>query len=168
MVAGDMAVIRTNCIGVVNYLDGTPVAISPSLGIERPDHGVALIAQSGTIIGNMVQSERSLPVSHLFSMGNQSVTETADAIAVVAYDPRVDAIMLYIEGLRDAEAFARAATRAFNATRRSLHSKPMFRRWTLNSHFRTPDRWSARPDFTTRSLTAWGLSRPRPSPSSLR
>ncbi|MBT6510305.1 MAG: acetate--CoA ligase family protein [Rhodospirillaceae bacterium] len=113
-VAGDIAVVGPNCIGVVNYLDGVPVALTPGLGTHRPQHGVALIAQSGTIIGNMVMNERSLPVSHLFSMGNQSVCEIADAIDVLADDPRVDAILLYIEGLRDGPAFAEAATRAFN------------------------------------------------------
>tara|TARA_B100000676_G_scaffold240929_1_gene241970 strand:+ start:2004 stop:4109 length:2106 start_codon:yes stop_codon:yes gene_type:complete len=117
--AGDMAVVGPNCIGVVNYLDGVPIALTPGLGVERPDHGVALIAQSGTIIGNMVFSERSLPISHLFSMGNQSVTEIADAVDVLADDPRVDAILLYIEGLRDASSFAQAATRSFN------HGKPL-------------------------------------------
>lgn len=112
--AGPMALVGPNCIGVVNYLDGVPVALTQGLGIDRPDHGVALIAQSGTIIGNMVMSERSVSVSHLLSMGNQSVTDIADAIEAVADDPRVDAILLYIEGLKDAPAFARAATRAFN------------------------------------------------------
>ena len=112
--AGDMAVVGPNCMGVVNYLDGVPVALTPDLGTERPEHGVALVAQSGTMIGNMVNSGRSLPVSHLFSMGNQAVTEIADAIDVLADDARVDAILLYVEGLRDAGAFARAAARAFD------------------------------------------------------
>jgi len=112
--AGPMALVGPNCIGVINYLDGVPIALTQALGLDRPEHGVALIAQSGTIIGNMVMSERSVAVSHLFSMGNQSVTDIADAIEVVADDPRVDAILLYIEGLKDAPAFARAATRAFN------------------------------------------------------
>ena len=111
--AGDMAVVGPNCIGAVNYLDAIPVAISPGLGVDRPEHGVALIAQSGTIIGNMTSSHRSLPVSHLLSMGNQSILDLADGIDAVTDDPRVDAILLYIEGLKDAAAFARAARRAF-------------------------------------------------------
>ena len=111
--AGDMAVVGPNCIGAVNYLDGIPVAIAPGLGVDRPEHGVALIAQSGTIIGNMTSSQRSLPVSHLLSMGNQSILDLADGIDAVTDDPRVDAILLYIEGLKDAAAFARAARRAF-------------------------------------------------------
>ena len=112
--AGDMAIVGPNCIGAVNYLDGIPVAISPSLGTDRPPHGVAVIAQSGTIIGNMTSSHRSLPVSHLLSMGNQSILDLADGIDAVTDDPRVDAILLYVEGLTDASAFAEAAKRAFD------------------------------------------------------
>lgn len=111
--AGDMAVVGPNCIGAVNYLDAIPVAIAPGLGVDRPKHGVAVIAQSGTIIGNMTSSHRSLPVSHLLSVGNQSILDLADGIDAVTDDPRVDAILLYIEGLKDACAFARAAKRAF-------------------------------------------------------
>ena len=111
--AGDMAIVGPNCIGAVNYLDAVPVAISPGLGVDRPAHGVALIAQSGTIIGNMTSSQRSLPVSHLLSMGNQSILDLADGIDAVTDDPRVDAILLYIEGIKDAAVFAQAARRAF-------------------------------------------------------
>jgi acyl-CoA synthetase (NDP forming) len=111
--AGDMAIVGPNCIGAVNYLDGIPVAIAPELGIDRPAHGVALVAQSGTIIGNMTSSQRSLPVSHLLSMGNQSILDLADGIDAVTDDPRVDAILLYLEGIKDARAFAQAVSRAF-------------------------------------------------------
>ncbi len=113
--AGDMALVGPNCIGVVNYLDAVPVALSATLGIDRPEHGVALVAQSGTLIGHMTSSRRSLPVSHLVSMGNQSVLDLADGIDAVTDDDRVDAILLYAEGIRDADAFARAAGRAFDS-----------------------------------------------------
>lgn len=111
--AGEMAIVGPNCMGLVNYLDGVPVALSPGLGTERPRFGVAMVAQSGTLIGNVVASERSLPISHLFSMGNQAVLDMADGIDAVADDPRVRAVLLYVEGIGDAAAFARAAARAF-------------------------------------------------------
>ncbi len=111
--AGEMAILGPNCMGLVNYLDGVPVALSPGLGTERPRFGVAMVAQSGTLIGNVVASERSLPISHLFSMGNQAVLDLADGIDAVADDPRVRAVLLYVEGIGDAAAFARAAGRAF-------------------------------------------------------
>ena len=111
--AGDMALLGPNCMGFVNFLDAVGV-VAYSHGLERPRRGVACIAQSGTIAGNMVMSDRSLPVSHLLSMGNQALLDLADGIAVAADDPRIDAIMLYVEGLRDAQAFADAAKYAFS------------------------------------------------------
>ena len=112
--AGDMAIMGPNCMGMINFLDGIAVTVGDH-GVQRPQRGVACVAQSGTIVGNMVMSERSLPVSHMLSMGNQSVLDIADGIDAVTDDPRVSAIMLYIEGLKDAGAFARAAARAFEA-----------------------------------------------------
>ena len=112
--AGDMAIMGPNCMGMINFLDGIAVTVGDH-GTMRPERGVACVAQSGTIVGNMVMSERSLPVSHMLSMGNQSVLDIADGIDAVTDDPRVAAIMLYIEGLKDTAAFARAAARAFEA-----------------------------------------------------
>lgn len=112
--AGDtMALVGPNCIGVINYFDRVPAAIG-NHGIERWDRGIAVIAQSGTITINIVGSDRSLPIGYLLSIGNQAVLDMADYIDVVADDPRVSAIVLYIEGLTDARAFAAAAAKAFD------------------------------------------------------
>ena len=112
--AGDMALLGPNCMGLINFLDGVGM-VAGTHGLQRFEHGIACIAQSGTIVANMVTSDRSLPISHLISMGNQSVLDLADGIDAVTDDPRVDAIMLYVEGLKDARAFAHAVKRAHQA-----------------------------------------------------
>ncbi len=112
--AGDTtALVGPNCIGVINYFDRVPAAIG-NHGVERWDRGIAVIAQSGTITINIVGSDRSLPIGYLLSIGNQAVLDMADYIDVVADDPRVSAIVLYIEGITDARAFAAAAAKAFD------------------------------------------------------
>ena len=103
--AGDMALLGPNCMGLINFLDRIAITAT-SHGFHRVDRGIACIAQSGTIVANMVTSDRSLPISHLISMGNQTVVDLADGINAVVDDPRVDVIMLYIEGLKDAQAFS--------------------------------------------------------------
>jgi acyl-CoA synthetase (NDP forming) len=100
-----------NCIGDINYFDGAPVAVS-NHGLARPESGVAIIAQSGTITINLVGSDRSLPIGYLLSIGNQAVLDMADYMDVVLDDERVTALVLYVEGLKDAEAFAAAAAKA--------------------------------------------------------
>jgi acyl-CoA synthetase (NDP forming) len=109
--AGDMAVVGPNCYGVINYLDGA--ALWPDYhGGDRVESGAAFISQSGnlTLISSMAR--RGLPISHLISAGNQAVLEASDYVDVLIDDPRVSAIGLYVEGLRDTAAFERVARRA--------------------------------------------------------
>ncbi len=111
--AGDsMALVGPNCIGVINFFDAVPITIG-NHGEDRPERGVAVIAQSGTITMNIVGSDRSLPAGYLLSIGNQAVLDMADYIDVVADDERVSAIVLYVEGLVDVRAFAAACAKAF-------------------------------------------------------
>lgn len=106
-----LAVVGPNCIGVINYFDAVPVTIG-NHGLDRPERGVAVIAQSGTITINLVGADRSLPIGYLLSIGNQAVLGMADYMDVVLDDPRVTGLVLYVEGLKDAQAFAEAAAKA--------------------------------------------------------
>ena len=110
--AGDMALIGPNTLGAVNFVG--------RVGLVHADHGpagcaagAAIVAQSGTVGGNALRSERALPVTHLLAVGNQAVVDLADAVTVLAEDPAVRVIMLHLEGIRDAlalQAALRAAT----------------------------------------------------------
>src|ERR1700685_4096664 len=78
----------------------------------RVERGVALICQSGTIALTLMFNGRSLPIGCLFSVGNQTRLAVEDLIEILAEDPRVTAFGLYLEGIKDAAAFARAADKA--------------------------------------------------------
>jgi acyl-CoA synthetase (NDP forming) len=109
--AGDMAVVGPNCYGVINYLDG--MALWPDYhGAERVEKGAAFISQSGNLTLILTMARRGVPISHAISAGNQAVLDASDYVDVLVDDPRVSAIGLYIEGLRDTAAFSRAAKRA--------------------------------------------------------
>lgn len=109
--AGDMALVGPNCYGLLNYLDGT--ALWPDLhGGRRVEQGIAVVSQSGNISLNVTMADRSLPLSHVISIGNQAVLGLGDYVDALAEDHRVRAIGLYIEGIRDVGAFSRAALRA--------------------------------------------------------
>src|SRR5208282_5918557 len=75
----------------------------------------ALICQSGTIALTLMFNDRSLPIGCLFTVGNQSRLAVEDLIEVLCDDPRVSAFGLYLEGVKDAAALARAAARARSA-----------------------------------------------------
>jgi len=108
---GDMAVVGPNCYGVINYLDGA--ALWPDYhGAERVEKGAAFISQSGNLTLILTMARRGLPISHAISAGNQAVLDASDYVDVLVDDPRVSAIGLYMEGLRDTAAFSRVAQRA--------------------------------------------------------
>ena len=107
-VTGNMALIGPNCYGVINYLDN--VALWPfAHGGGSPGYGAAIITQSGMFSSDITMSQRSLPLTHLISAGNQAVLELADFIDALCENPAVRAIGLHIEGLGDIAKFERAA-----------------------------------------------------------
>jgi acyl-CoA synthetase (NDP forming) len=106
--AGELALAGPNCYGVLNYLDGAALWADVEGGV-RVDEGVAIVSQSGNISLNFTMAERSVPLAQVISVGNQAVLEIGDYIAPLVDDPRIKAIGLYIEGLRDVAGFSRAA-----------------------------------------------------------
>ena len=115
-VVGNMALIGPNCYGVINYLDN--VALWPfAHGGSSPGYGAAIITQSGMFSSDITMSQRSLPLTHLISAGNQAVLELADFVDVLCENPAVRAIGVHIEGLADMAKFEQAA---FKCLRRSI------------------------------------------------
>ena len=109
--SGDLALIGPNCIGMLNYLDG--VALWPDQhGGGRVDRGVAILSQSGNIGQNLTMHRRNLPVAYLATVGNGVGTGVAELMELLAEDDRITAIGLYLEGIGDVGALARAAERA--------------------------------------------------------
>lgn len=106
--AGDMAVLGPNCYGILNLIDR--VALWPDEHGAKPvERGAALITQSGNIGITLTLQDRSLPLAYMAGVGNQAVVKIHHLIDVLAEDPRVGAIGLYIEDLGDIRAFAAAA-----------------------------------------------------------
>ncbi|WP_347268826.1 acetate--CoA ligase family protein [Paracoccus sp. (in: a-proteobacteria)] len=109
--AGDMALVGPNCYGILNYVDG--VSLWPDIHGGHPvSRGVAILSQSGNIGLNLTMAERSLPLAHVISVGNQAVLGIGDYIDALIDDDRVDAIGIYLEGLNDIASFTAAAARA--------------------------------------------------------
>ncbi len=109
--AGDMALVGPNCYGLLNFTKG--VALWPDrLSGQPTDKGVAIISQSGNVALNLTMHDRSLPITHVISVGNQAVMGVGDYIEPLLDDDSVAAIGFYIEGLKDIEGFSRAALKA--------------------------------------------------------
>jgi acetate---CoA ligase (ADP-forming) len=109
--AGALPFFGPNCYGFVNFFDRVAMLPDQVVGpaIER---GVALICQSGTIALTLMFNDRSLPIGYLITVGNQTRLAVEDLIEMLCEDARVSAFGLYLEGIKDAERFARAADKA--------------------------------------------------------
>ena len=112
--AGNLPYFGPNCYGFINLFDGAALWPDQVVG-TRPGRGVALICQSGTIALDLLFNQRSLPIGYLITTGNQARLAVEDLIERLVDDPRVSAFGLYIEGIKDAAAFARAADKARTA-----------------------------------------------------
>jgi acetyl-CoA synthetase len=112
--AGSLPFFGPNCYGFVNFFDRAALLPDQVVG-GRPERGVALICQSGTIALTLMFNDRSLPIGYLLTVGNQTRLAVEDLIEILSEDPRVTAFGLYLEGIKDAPAFARAADKARRA-----------------------------------------------------
>ncbi|MFM8518058.1 MAG: CoA-binding protein, partial [Nevskiaceae bacterium] len=116
--ADGMPLLGPNCYGFINTT--SQVALWPDEhGLARCERGVAVVTQSGNIGCNLTMLQRGLPIAMLLTLGNQADVDIAGAVADLALDPRITAIGLHIEGLRDVDAFVAAAAIA------RQHDKPI-------------------------------------------
>ncbi len=114
--AGDMAFVGPNCYGVVNYTNGA--TLWPfGAGRHNCSQGIALIMQSGMLPANMTMNDRSVPITHIVSAGNQSVLAIEDYMEVLLDDERVRAIGIYAEGIHNVNAFSKAAYKALSLSK---------------------------------------------------
>ncbi|WP_070988517.1 acetate--CoA ligase family protein [Halofilum ochraceum] len=112
--AGDVALVGPNCHGIINCLDR--VALWPDdHGADPAESGFALISQSGNVALSATFQQRSAPFGYVIGTGNQAQLGVEDFIEALLDDPRIHAIGLFVEGLRDVGRFARAARRALGA-----------------------------------------------------
>jgi len=115
--AGDMPVLGPNCYGMINFFD--QVSLFPDqVRQERPERGVAVITQSGTVALNVMYSERSLPLGYLLASGNAQLLTLPMLVNAMASDARVSAIGLYIEDIPDLASFCEAVDCAHKAGKR--------------------------------------------------
>lgn len=111
--AGDLALVGPNCYGVINYVD--KVALWPfTHGGSCPGYGAAIITQSGMLSSDFTMSQRGAPFAFMVSAGNQTLLRLEDFVDALAERPEVRAIGLHIEGLKDIQAFERAALKSLS------------------------------------------------------
>ncbi|WP_374380670.1 acetate--CoA ligase family protein [Dongia sp.] len=109
--AGDLALVGPNCFGIINYITHGSMWPTPyPVGMAK--RGAAIIGQSGNLCINLSMNQRDVPFSYIISAGNQAILGFEDYIDVLADDPQVTAIGIFLEGIRDIASFSLASLKA--------------------------------------------------------
>ncbi|WP_421724305.1 GNAT family N-acetyltransferase [Bauldia sp.] len=96
--------IGPNCLGVMRPGIGLNATF---LDASAPPGRLALVSQSGALCTAIVDwaAPHHLGFSTIVSLGNALDTDFGDILDYLATDPESDAILLYVEGVKDARAF---------------------------------------------------------------
>jgi acyl-CoA synthetase (NDP forming) len=105
-----MRIIGPNCLGIIDTL----APINASFAEGMPDQGaIAFMSQSGalcTAILDYALAEQ-IGFSHFVSVGNKSDIDEVALLEAWGEDEHTNAIIAYIEGIRDGVAFMRTASK---------------------------------------------------------
>jgi acyl-CoA synthetase (NDP forming) len=115
---GGVRLIGPNSMGVIDVHAGSPLTVNAVLEIPRIKPGpLGVISQSGTMIGAMISrgQERGMGFSKLVSIGNEADLTVGEIGDMLVDDPETSAILMFLESIRDPEALAIMARRAFAA-----------------------------------------------------
>ncbi|WP_020648224.1 acetate--CoA ligase family protein [Solimonas variicoloris] len=103
--------IGPNCLG----LQAPAIGLNASFAQLLPPPGrLAFVSQSGAMATALLDwaAPRGIGFSQLVSLGDMADVDFADLLRYLADEPGTEAILLYIEGLREARGFIEAARAA--------------------------------------------------------
>jgi acyl-CoA synthetase (NDP forming) len=109
-----------NCMGYTNFEAGVPVTFEPVTPYPCGGRqGVGVLAQSGAMAANLRDAfiGRGLPITAAVSTGNEAVLGVEDILAYFIADAQTSVIALYVEQIRNPQAFLRLAAQARQAAK---------------------------------------------------
>ncbi len=110
--------VGPNSIGTVSTDPAVALTANAAFAVDKLRSGRwAVVSQSGSLIGALLSraDARGIGFSRLISVGNEVDLAVGEISDLLVDDPRTDAILLFMETLRDGERLAHAARRAHAA-----------------------------------------------------
>jgi acetate---CoA ligase (ADP-forming) len=110
--ARGMRVIGPNSQGLANFASGAVLSFSTMFLEAEPEDGpVAIVSQSGgmSVVPYGLLRSRGIGVRHVHATGNDCEVTAAELASVVAEEPELKLMLLYLESVRDAAPLARMA-----------------------------------------------------------
>lgn len=118
----DMLLIGPNSMGVVGTHAGFTCTANAAFAAQSLVPGrFAVLSQSGSVIGTLFSrgQARDLHFSALVSVGNEAQSGIGEIGDLLLDDPKTDGFLLFLETIRNRDAIARFARRAWD------HGKPI-------------------------------------------
>lgn len=116
--AGHVRLIGPNCIGIIGVKPSLALTANSIMELpELPQGGLSVISQSGSLLGTFISrgEDRGVGFAKLVSIGNECDLTVAELTDILVDDQETEAILLFLETIRDADRLAAAARRAFDA-----------------------------------------------------
>ncbi len=107
----DILFCGPNCVGYVN-LHGRVGTFSAPISPTLQRGKVGAVAQSGSVILALANSNRGIGFSALISSGNEAVLDTVDYLDYFLEDENTTVIIAFLEGIRRPDAFVQVCERA--------------------------------------------------------
>jgi acetate---CoA ligase (ADP-forming) len=110
--------VGPNSIGTVSTDPAVALTANAAFAVDELRAGRwSVVSQSGSLIGALLSraDARGIGFSRLISVGNEVDLAVGEIADLLVEDPRTDAILLFMETLRDGERLAHAARRAHAA-----------------------------------------------------
>jgi acyl-CoA synthetase (NDP forming) len=108
--AAGLAVLGPNCQGMINFARATPLYMDDVRPYAPGSAG--LIAQSGSMATALINNRRGVRWRYAVSSGNEEVVDAADLLAYMVDDEACRVVCLFLESIRDPDAFFAACDRA--------------------------------------------------------
>jgi acyl-CoA synthetase (NDP forming) len=115
---GGLRILGPNSLGMINLADDVALSANEILSVPSLlKGGYSLVSQSGSLIGALLSRgiERGFGFSKMVSVGNEADLSVAEIGEMLIEDTDTDAILLFLETIRNAdglEAMSRSAHRA--------------------------------------------------------
>lgn len=110
--AHGMRIVGPNSQGLANFGTGAIASFSTMfVEVEPSDGPVGIVSQSGamSVVPYGLLRQRGIGIRHAHATGNDCDVTACELAAVVAEDPGLKLLLLYLEGLPDPEQLARTA-----------------------------------------------------------
>ncbi len=116
--AGGTRLIGPNSMGLINVPAGIACSVNAALEAESlPKGRLSLVSHSGSLMGTLLSraAARGIGFAKLIGTGNEADLTAGEIAELLVEDPETDAILLFLETIRDADRIAAAARRAHAA-----------------------------------------------------